>query len=101
MPTPQPDEPGLARDVPIHVGCHFRGVTPGMEHRAVHGATPGFARRWGGVPQLHVDAQAAQQGILRGRRGKLLLGGMPTSTTSRRLLGVAGKSAKTRATASS
>ncbi len=45
-----------------------------MDHLAVHGAPPAFARGgWRSTPQLDVDPQAPQQGVLFGRRGKLLL----------------------------
>jgi hypothetical protein len=47
MPTPEPDEPGLPREVPLHVRGHLWYVAPGMDHLAVHGAPPAFARGGG------------------------------------------------------
>src|SRR4029453_4024936 len=44
MPTSEPDEPGLPRDVPLYVRCHLRHVPPGMDHLTVQGAPPAFAR---------------------------------------------------------
>jgi hypothetical protein len=44
MPPPEPDEARLSRDVSLHVRGHLGLVTPGMDHRAVHGAPPTFTR---------------------------------------------------------
>src|SRR5437763_10332721 len=76
MPPPEPDEASLPRDVPLHVRCHLGHGAPGMDHLAVDRTPPALARRgWRSPPQLDVDSEAPQQGVLRGRRGKLLLGG--------------------------
>jgi len=64
-PTPEPDAPGLPRDVPLHVRCHLWHVAPGMDPLAVHGAPPGCARgggahrSWAWIRRAMVDASMA------------------------------------------
>src|ERR671930_393595 len=57
MPTPEPDAPGLPREVPLHVRGHLGHGAPGMEHLAVDRTPPACARGgWRRTPQLDVDA---------------------------------------------
>src|SRR4029450_10774563 len=101
MPPPQPDEPRLARDVPIHVGRHLRERAPRMQHRAVHRATPGFACRWGGAQRsLTLMRKRPSRASCAVAAANCSWVAMPASTTSSRLPWTGGKSSNTRATAS-
>ena len=102
MPTPQSDESRLARDVPLHVGRHLRESAPRMQHRAVHRATPGFAVGGGGAQRsLAFMRKRPSRASCAVAAANCSCVAMPASTTSSRLLWTGGKSANTRATASS